>query len=262
MNTGQVQSLQKKLLLLLFSTVLLFAEPGYPELFSSLGTPLYQADESFSKLPEERKYSLAVDKYHQKQIETLELSKTADKKAYLKRLRVLAKEHDKIVALIRRDILDSIRDNKYQEFIALNNIGMDTLYRQDSFKSRVYDYYLKNTDKGRSPYLEEKIGSEKKYQKLYGVDITTKEYTSAQGPTHYKRQEKVVLLSRPGCGYCLKAKSFMRSQGISFREYDIYTSNKGKALYKRYQGSGVPLIIIGKEVIRGYSPEGIIRALE
>ena len=251
----------KKLFLFILGAVLLLADPSYPESFSSLGTPLYQASDLFSKLPKNQQYSFAVDTYQKSQKQALELSKTRDKKAYLKVLRALSKEHDKIISMIKREMINALRNDEYNYFLSLSNAGIDTLYQQESFKTQVYDYYLANREKSESPYLEERIRLEKGYQKLYGIDISSNASTSSTSTSRHKRQEKAILLSRPGCGYCVKAKNFMKAEGIRFTEYNIHTSNKGKALYKKHQGSGVPLIIIGDEVIRGYSKSAILGAL-
>jgi len=251
----------KKLFIFLLTTVFLFADTHYPELFETLGTPLYKADKAFSKLPENQQYSFAVDTYHTNQKHALELSQAGDKGAYLKALRKLAKEHQEIIAIVKREMVNAMRNDEYSYFIALNNVGLEDLYQQQSFKEQTYTYYLANRDTQQSPYLEKRIRSEKGYQKLYGVDISSNSYNDPQSSSHHERPSKVILLSRPGCGYCVKAKKFMNEKGIAFTEYNILSSSRGKSLFAKYQGTGVPLIIIGDEVIRGYSESSILSAL-
>ena len=251
----------KHLFLLLFTASMLLANPPYPELFSQLGTPLYEAGKQFSKLPNNRQYSFDVSEYHKNQAKALELNNSGDKQAYFKALRELSKDHDKIISTLKREIMNAIKNDDYDSFISLSNAGIDIVYTQESFKKLNYDYYLTNRQKVRSPYLEKRIRSEKGYQKMYGVDISSSSFTASRSSTHHKRPNKVILLSRPGCGYCVKAKDFMRSQGISFTEYNIHSSSKGKSLFAKHNGSGIPLIIIGDEVIRGYSTAAILAAL-
>jgi len=251
----------KNFILFIMLTGHLLANTNYPELFSQLGTPLYKADKAFRKLPQDQQYSFDLKSYHRDQDKALRLYETGNKTAYFKALRNLSKKHDKIISAIKRELSNAIRNGDYEYFLSISNAGIDSLYQQESFKSLNYTFYLQHKLKGESAYLEERIRSEKGYKKLYSTDISTQSYSSSISSSQHKRQEKVILLSRPGCGYCVKAKKFMNEQGISYSEYNIFTSTKGRSLYKRYHGTGVPLIIIGNEVIRGYSASAILSAL-
>jgi len=251
----------KRLFLFLFCAGLLQANTLYPELFAQLGTPLYEADKKFSKLPKDQSYSATVKQYHSKQLKALQTYSGGDKQAYFKELRSLSKMHDSIISMLKREMVNAIENDRFDDFIALSAAGLDSLYQQESFKKLNYDYYLANRQKTESPYLEERIKSEKSYQKLYGVDISSRSYQASSSSTHHKRPSKVILLSRPGCGYCVKAKDFMRSRGIGFTEYNILSSSKGKRLFNKHRGTGVPLIIIGDQVIKGFSTSAILEAL-
>lgn len=65
--------------------------------------------------------------------------------------------------------------------------------------------------------------------------------------------KKVVMYSAVWCGVCKQAKSYFRTNGIPFAEYDVETSSKGKADYKRLGGSGVPIILVGEQRMNGFS---------
>ncbi|MDF1879894.1 glutaredoxin family protein [Sulfurimonas sp. MAG313] len=102
------------------------------------------------------------------------------------------------------------------------------------------------------------------YTKMTKVDeipYTEAQYLAEYGPTNTKKlkiqNDLVILLSRPGCGYCTQAKRLLRSKGIKFIEYNVRTSKEGRALFEKYQGTGVPLIIKGPLVIRGYNEQKI-----
>lgn len=69
----------------------------------------------------------------------------------------------------------------------------------------------------------------------------------------------VVIYTAEWCAVCRKAKSYFREHAIPFTEYDIETSRKGKADYKRLGGQGVPLILVGKQRMSGFSPGGFER---
>ena len=78
---------------------------------------------------------------------------------------------------------------------------------------------------------------------------------SAQHP------EGVVLYATSWCGYCKKTREFFKQHNIAYVEYDIETSSEGKEQYDRLHGSGIPLIIIRGDVMRGYDPNALKEAL-
>ena len=64
---------------------------------------------------------------------------------------------------------------------------------------------------------------------------------------------RVVMYSTSRCGYCKKARRYFRKKRISFHEYDIEKSSKGKRDFKSLKGSGVPIILFGDRRINGFS---------
>ncbi len=72
----------------------------------------------------------------------------------------------------------------------------------------------------------------------------------------------VEIYTTNWCGYCKKAISFLRSNGISYQEYDIEKSKASKARMKALGGSGgVPFAIINGNTVSGFSREKYKRAL-
>ena len=71
--------------------------------------------------------------------------------------------------------------------------------------------------------------------------------------------KNVVIFSTSWCGTCKKAKTYMRRQGIPFTEYDIEKSSRAKSLYKQLDATGVPVILVGKERMNGFSEAGFKR---
>ncbi len=65
--------------------------------------------------------------------------------------------------------------------------------------------------------------------------------------------KKVVMYSTTWCGFCRKARAYFDAKGIRYTDYDIENSRKGRMDYKRLKGAGVPIIIIGKERMDGFS---------
>lgn len=78
-------------------------------------------------------------------------------------------------------------------------------------------------------------------------------------PEAAPRKERVVMLSASWCGTCKKARTYFRRNGIPFREYDIETSRTGKRLYEQLGANGVPVILVGKKRMNGFSEAGFER---
>lgn len=65
-------------------------------------------------------------------------------------------------------------------------------------------------------------------------------------------QPPVTMYSAEWCGYCTAAREFMDANGIAYTEFDIEKTTAGYEGHKKL-GGGVPLLVIGDDVIRGYS---------
>lgn len=70
-----------------------------------------------------------------------------------------------------------------------------------------------------------------------------------------RKLQRVVMYSATWCGYCRKARSYFKQKGIPFREYDIENSSKGRRDYARLNGTGVPIIFVGKKRMQGFRAE-------
>ena len=71
----------------------------------------------------------------------------------------------------------------------------------------------------------------------------------------------VSLYSTRWCSYCDKARSLLQQANIPFQEYDIEQSARAYQNYQQIGGRGVPVIKIGSEVVYGFKPGAIRRAL-
>ena len=76
-----------------------------------------------------------------------------------------------------------------------------------------------------------------------------------------KPSTRVIVYSTTWCGVCKKAKRWLRQNNISFREYDVEKSERGRRDYKKMNGRGVPIIKIGKKVFKGFRPSRMTTAL-
>lgn len=66
---------------------------------------------------------------------------------------------------------------------------------------------------------------------------------------------QAVIYTTAWCGYCKKAKSYMSSKGISYREVDIETDHGLAAYAKAGGGKGVPLLQYRGQSVQGFSVE-------
>ena len=73
-------------------------------------------------------------------------------------------------------------------------------------------------------------------------------------------QPEVVLYATDWCGYCKMTRELFAANGIRYTEYDIEKSSEALARHRKLGGNGVPLIVVGDEVINGYN-EGALRQL-
>jgi glutaredoxin len=68
--------------------------------------------------------------------------------------------------------------------------------------------------------------------------------------------KKVIMYSANWCGVCKKARRYFEKQGIDYKEYDVETSARGKSDYKKLGAKGVPVILVGKQRMNGFSVDG------
>jgi len=72
---------------------------------------------------------------------------------------------------------------------------------------------------------------------------------------------KVYTTTR--CPYCVKAKEFLKSKGVQFKEINVETDSKAaKEMVELSGQSGVPVLEIGDIVIIGFDQEEIENALK
>lgn len=73
-------------------------------------------------------------------------------------------------------------------------------------------------------------------------------------------QPEVRLYATDWCGYCKMTRAFFAANGIQYTEYDIEKSSEALKEHHKLGGNGVPLIVVGDEVISGWN-EGALRQL-
>ena len=69
------------------------------------------------------------------------------------------------------------------------------------------------------------------------------------------RSKTVIMYSTSWCGYCKKAARHFRKNNIPFKEYDIEKSKSAAKAYKKLNGRGVPVILVGKKRMNGFDAQ-------
>jgi mycoredoxin len=96
--------------------------------------------------------------------------------------------------------------------------------------------------------------------------------TAAPEPSPQKKEAKplrdirdiqVTMYVTSWCPYCNKARDYLNSQGVNFREYDIERdASAAQEMRTKTGGSrGVPVIDIEGTILRGFSPQAITNAI-
>jgi mycoredoxin len=62
----------------------------------------------------------------------------------------------------------------------------------------------------------------------------------------------IVLLSAQWCGYCKALRASLTAHSVPFREMDVETSSEGARAYRSLHGSGIPITVVGQNVVYGY----------
>lgn len=66
--------------------------------------------------------------------------------------------------------------------------------------------------------------------------------------------KQVKIYTASYCGYCARAKDFLRRKGVAFEEVDVTSDDTMRAKLVEWTGRRtVPQIFIGEEPIGGYS---------
>ena len=63
----------------------------------------------------------------------------------------------------------------------------------------------------------------------------------------------LILYTRPGCGYCVRAIRHLRSRGTPFVERNVQGNPVAHAEFRQLGGRGVPLLVAGDQVVHGFS---------
>lgn len=124
---------------------------------------------------------------------------------------------------------------------------------------------------GRTHYGDRPPGDAKKEELRIGVQsfggpaqVDTWAQVLKRPPavdTSKPRGSAVTMFSTSWCPHCKRAKAYFAQKGVSYREVDIEASDAGRREFAGYGGSGVPLIIVGEQRMRGFDAGAMDRLL-
>ncbi|MBB5017734.1 glutaredoxin [Chitinivorax tropicus] len=66
---------------------------------------------------------------------------------------------------------------------------------------------------------------------------------------------RVQLYATTWCGYCQAARQYFQAKGIQYVEYDVEKDAEANRRAVGYAGPGVPVIVVGQDVMHGFSVE-------
>ncbi len=120
------------------------------------------------------------------------------------------------------------------------------------------DIYKWTDENGRVHYSD-KPSTDRKVEKLDIKINSYKHVTYKSLSGAHSNSDKVTMYSTSWCVYCKKARKYFRKNSIPFSEYDIEKNNRAKRAYDALGGKGVPVIIVGKKRMNGFSIPGFER---
>jgi len=74
--------------------------------------------------------------------------------------------------------------------------------------------------------------------------------------------KNVTIYSTPFCHFCQMAKDFFKANNVAYTEYDVASDlEKRREMMEKSGQMGVPVIVIGDELIVGFDKPVIVKAL-
>ena len=74
--------------------------------------------------------------------------------------------------------------------------------------------------------------------------------------------KNVTIYSTPSCHFCHLAKDYFKENNVAYTEYDVASDlSKRKEMVEKSGQMGVPVIIIGTELIVGFDKPKIAQLL-
>jgi mycoredoxin len=72
---------------------------------------------------------------------------------------------------------------------------------------------------------------------------------------------RIVLFSTATCPFCAQARALLDARGADYADLRVDESAQTHAAFKAIEGSGVPVLLIGRRRIDGFREDAIVEAL-
>lgn len=79
---------------------------------------------------------------------------------------------------------------------------------------------------------------------------------AAGDPRKQTGTDGLVMLSAEWCGYCNALRAELNRMNVPYRELDIERDREGELAFDALDARGVPVLVVGQDVIYGYDPAG------
>lgn len=87
------------------------------------------------------------------------------------------------------------------------------------------------------------------------LPIRTYNESRDYGESTWGLDEKLIMYATSWCGYCKKARKYLKGKRIPYTEYDIENDSRAKAEYDQLGAPGVPLFLMGKKQMSGFNEQ-------
>ena len=73
----------------------------------------------------------------------------------------------------------------------------------------------------------------------------------------------VTIYTTPTCPFCVQAKKYMKDRGVQYTEYNVMEDIEKRNEMVELSGQmGVPVLVVGEEVLIGFNPAVLGKLLE
>ncbi len=72
---------------------------------------------------------------------------------------------------------------------------------------------------------------------------------------------RILLYTRANCSHCRQLKQWLKARGQTFAEFDVQKSRRAAKALAQLGGRGVPLVVVGDEVVHGFDQKRLSRLL-
>ncbi len=221
-------------LTLLFLCFTLSFSKEYPNIYSQLGTPLFEAIKPVSELSDISPLKKSSAEYVKQAKEVLAFGYKADtsknkndKKSYLMRLRKLQKKYDYLLHKIDENINSSIDKKDYELFLRLTDYEFKGLFKSQALLDKSIAFYEKNSKKKKSATLDKQITFLQHLVESQQEVFNTPEsdtFDSSSKKTSSKKSVYISLKKRDG--YVIFYAHNKNFYDVTLKVNAVYTNNR------------------------------------